>query len=190
MVLGENNNNNAGYEGFIQGQLDAESVADKIAMLLRGHRFDPNERKFTNKINVRVLDPETKKYILEEREAEPLLNEQGVMDVVTEIRARIANVNASASLTADQIKTSRMGIADVLWTKLRINRVQYELKVENIKAILYIVDDTIMLFLSRTEKGGFLKTLARMIGRKENVNMNVTEDAKSGTLTKNGGLFN
>ena len=188
MAIGENYQNNGSYEGFIQNQLDAETISDKIAMLLRGYRFDPNERKYTNEIELNVLNKETQKFEKKKVQSKPILNEQGVLDVITEIRARIANVNASASLTYAQIQTTRHGIADVLWTKLRINREQYDLRVEDIKSVLFIVDDQMMLFLSRTEKGGFLKTLSRMIGRKEQVNLNVNEENK-GNIPK-GGILN
>lgn len=189
MAIGESGQGAGQYEGFIQQQLDAETICDKTAYILRGYRFDPNERKFTNIVKVNQYDEETKKSIEVQVVTKPLLNEEGIQAVVGELRSRIANVFGSGSLTSQEIKTTRHAVADVLWTKLRHKRKEYGLSLENFASILVIVDDQLMLFLSRTEKGGFLKALGRMIGRKEQVNMNVQEEAKSGTITK-GGMFN
>lgn len=189
MVVGENTTGTGQYEGFIKEQLDAETICDKTAMILRGYRFDPNQREFTNIIKLDVINKETKQLEKIEITTEPILNEEGIKEVMTELRSRIANVFGSGSLTNQEIKTTRHAVAEVLWKKLRHNRIKYELSLENLESVLFIVDDQLMLFLSRTEKGGFLRALGRMIGRKENVNMNLTEQGKPGAVTK-GGLFN
>lgn len=189
MAIGETQQGAGQYEGFIKEQLDAETICDKTAYILRGYRFDPNQRKFTNIVKVNQYDEETKTYKEVEIITRPLLNEEGIQAVVGELRSRIANVFGSGSLTSQEIKTTRHAVADVLWTKLRHRRKEFQLSLENFASILVIVDDQLMLFLSRTEKGGFLKALGRMIGRKENVNMTVAEQAKPGTVTK-GGVFN
>ena len=188
MVVGENKPGVGQYESFIKEQLDAETICDKTAMILRGHRYDPNLVKFTNKQELEVWDEKTKKTITQTTVTKPLLNEEGIKEIMSELRPRIANVFGSSSLTNQEIKTSRHAVASVLWRKLRHNRKDYGLSLDNFESILYIVDDQLLFFLSRTEKGGFLKALNKLIGRRENINMNIAEQTKPGTLSK-GGLF-
>jgi len=144
-------------------------------MLLRGFRWDPNEGKFTNIVQSVQLDEKTGQYYMVEVQVRPLLNEEGIQAVVSELRSRIANVFGSGSLSLNDIRTIRKSVAEVLWMKLRHNRKRYQLKLEDFASVLSIVDDQLLLFLSRAERGGFLRTLARMIGRKENVNLQVAE---------------
>lgn len=188
MAVGENYQINPQYEGFIKEQLDAESICDKTAMLLRGYRWDPEQGKYTNIVRTVMFDDQKQEYIEVEYQVGPLLNEEGIQAVVGELRSRIANVFGSGSLSNNDIKTIRKSVAEVLWMKLRHNRRRYQLDLENFFSVLSIVDDQLLLFLSRTERGGFLRTLSRMIGRRENVNLQVAEQTKPGTLTK-GGLF-
>ena len=61
MVVGENRGQQGQYESFIKEQLDAETICDKTAMIFRGYRFDPNEKKFTNKTTIQEWDEENKK---------------------------------------------------------------------------------------------------------------------------------
>jgi len=186
MVVGETIENTQQYEGTIDKQFNAEHVADKIAMLLRGYRYDPNIKEYTNKIIIKKFNEQKQQVEKIEDEVEPMLNEQGVFDIQIEILGRISNINSSAYLTAAQIRSTRHGIAEVLWEKLRYNRVNYELNVVNLKGILFMVDDEIMLFLSRTEKGMFSKLLSKILGRKEQVNYTVAEQSKPGTAEKRG----
>ena len=120
----------------------------------------------------------------------PLLNEEGIKEVMSELRPRIANVFGSASLTNQEIKTTRHAVCSILWRKIRHNRTKYSLSLDNFESILFIVDDQLLFFLSRTEKGGFLKALKNLIGRRENINMNIAEQSKPGANSKQGGLFN
>lgn len=189
MAVGESSSATGQYEGFIKEQLDAETICDKTAMILRGYRFDPNERKFTNIQILDVWDEKKQDTVEKKFITKPLLNEEGIKEVMSELRPRIANVFGSASLTNMEIRTTRHAVAEALWKKIRHNRERYNLTLENFESVLYIVDDQLLFFLSRTEKGGFLKAIGRMVGLKQNVNMTVAEQSKPGTLTKNGGLF-
>lgn len=189
MVVGENFGNPGQYESFVKEQLDAETISDKTAMILRGYRFDPNLRKFTNIQELEIWNEKTEKTEKKIYVTKPLLNEEGIKEIMSELRPRIANIFSSGSLTSNDIKTSRHSVADVLWKKLRHNREKYGLSLENFESILFMVDDQLMLFLSRTEKGGFLKSLGKLIGRRENVNMTIAEQVKPGAISK-GGLFN
>jgi len=162
----QNNNSNE----FLSKQLDAEDVPERIATDLRGQWFDPETRKYTN---ILYYDENNKPV-----HSVAKLNEQGIRDICTEIRARIRNVYGSANLTGEQIRSIRMGIARAVWLILRVNRTQYNLKVENMMSILFMIDDQILLFLSRTEKGGFWSGLGRLFGLKQNVNYNYSDMPK------------
>lgn len=190
MVVGENTQGQGQYESFIKEQLDADTICDKTAMILRGYRFDPNQKQFTNKQIIDEWDEETKSTKEVTYVTKPLLNEEGIKEVMSELRPRLQNVFGSSSLTKNEIQASRHAVADVLWMKLRHNRKRYCLSLENFESILFTVDDQLLFFLSRAEKGGFLKAIGRMLGRRENVNMQVAENAKPGTITKGGNLFN
>ena len=189
MAIGESAQSEGHYESFIREQLDADTISDKTAMILRGYRYDPNEAKYTNMQEIEYYDEEADKIKKFTIATKPLLNEEGIKEVMSELRPRLYNVFSSGSLTNHDIKTTRHAVADVLWKKLRHNRQSYDLSLENFESILYTVDDQLLLFLSRTEKGGFLRALGKLIGRRENVNMNVSEDSK-GNITKQGGIFN
>lgn len=190
MALGETSSNEGHYESFIREQLDADTISDKTAMILRGYRYDPNEQIYTNMQKIDGYDTKTKEVVTYKIVTKPLLNEEGIKEVMSELRPRLYNVFSSGSLSNNDIRTIRHAVADILWKKLRHNRKYYDLSLENFESILYVVDDQLFLFLSRTEKGGFLRALKTLIGRRENVNMNVSEDSKPGTITKGGNLFN
>lgn len=189
MVLGEGNNNGQ-FESFLKEQLDAEEICDKTGMILRGYRFDPNQAKFTNIVKTNVQRQKENSNEIEIVEVEyinqPLLSEEGIKQVLTELRPRISNVFQSSSLTNQEIATTRHSVAMVLWKKLRKHRKDYDLSLEAFESILFMVDDQLMLFLSRAEKGGFLQTLKKMVSTKENVNISQDQTGN----TNKGGLFN
>ena len=181
MVIGENQQQNTNYDpNFLNSQLDADQVADKTAMILRGYRWDPNENKFSNIQTLQALNEENE--VVEYKIlTEPILSEEGIKEIMAELRPRLQNVFASATITSSDIQSSRKAVAKVLWEKLVINRKKYNLQLEDLKSTLFLVDDQLYFFISRAEKGGFLKSIYRLFTQRENINI---------TRAEKGGYFN
>lgn len=184
MVVAEQQYNQQMQENFLKDQLNVDQLVEKIVWKLRGYRWDPVAKEHTNKISDSQGNEIT---------SEPMLNELGVMYVATELSSRIQNAFGSASLDRWEIDSIRDGVGEVLADNLDINRKRFEIKVENLKSILFIVDDELKLFLSRTEKGGFFTKLVRMFSVKETRNVTTTESQQQGGMFKKqqsgGGLF-
>lgn len=171
MVSLETQQSDQRADEFLSKQLDAEDIPERLGSDLRGEWFDPKKREYTN---VLYVDEDGK-----EIKAVPKLNEQGIRDICIEVRARIRNVYGSANLSEQQIRSTRMGIAKAVWQILRINREKYNLSVENMLSILFMIDDQVLLFLSRTEKSGFFKGLGKLLGRTEQVNYTYSDQMKN-----------
>lgn len=193
MATAETQFQNTMQESSFWQHLDADKVVDVVLWTLRGYRWDPKLQDFTNKITLKEIDPKTGALTTKEIEAEPKLNEQGVLDVASELTPRIRNVYSGGTLNSHQLKAIRHSVADVLWYIMNINRGIYNLKVENFKSILFMVDDQLLLFLSRTDQGGFLNKIVKMFSVRENRNVNTTEMPQQsggwGKSKQQGGLF-
>lgn len=180
MVLGENQQPNSNVDpNFLNTQLDADQVADKTAMILRGYRWDPDNNRFTNIQELQRMD-ENGEIVTFKIVTKPVLNEEGIRLVMSELRPRLQNVFASATIFSNDIKSSRKAVAKVLWEKLVIIRRYIELDLEDLKSILFFVDDQLYFFISRAEKGGFLKSIYRLFKQNENVNISRVENQKGG----------
>lgn len=193
MATAETQFQNTMQESSFWQHLDADKVVDIVLWTLRGYRWDPKIQDFTNQITIKEIDPKTGKMVDKTLEATPKLNEHGVLDVASELTPRIRNVYSGGSLNNHQLRAIRYSVADVLWYLMNINRGVYKLKVENMKSILFMVDDQLLLFLSRTEQGGFLNKIVKMFSVRENRNVNTTEMPQQasgwGKQKNSGGLF-
>lgn len=177
MVEAENFYNTQDMQSqFLDNQFTTEKIVENVAWMLRGFKWDSEKGEFTNKI---IVDGKIK-YLI------PKVNEQGVMDICTELRARLINTYGHALLSINDLISIRTCVYEALWTLLCTYREEYELNVVNIKPILYIVDDQILCFLSRTKEGFFSKLLSKYIGRKETVTYQQQEEQPR---KKIGGLF-
>lgn len=184
---------NTMQESSFWQHLDADKVVDVVLWTLRGYRWDPKKQDFTNEIILKDIDPKTGAVTEKTIQATPKLNEQGVLDVASELTPRIRNVYSGGTLNHHQLRAIRHSVADVLWYIMNINKGVYNLKVENMKSILFMVDDQILLFLSRTSEGGFLNKIVKMFSVRENRNVNTTElpqqSSSWGKSKNSGGLF-
>jgi len=192
MATQETQFQNTMQESSFWQHLDADKVVDVVLWTLRGYRWDPKLQDFTNKITIKAKNDKGET-ISTEIEAVPKLNEQGVLDVAGELTPRIRNVYSGGTLNQHQLKAIRHSVADVIWYIMNINRGKYELQVENLKSILFMVDDQLLLFLSRTDAGGFLNKIVKMFSVRENRNVNTTEMPQQsggwGKSKSQGGLF-
>lgn len=136
--------------GVLKTQLDADSVADRLSMTLANKRYNDATGLY-----------ETIKG------TKPYLNDEGIGMVVSILKARISNNNQYSKLKADQIREIRMGCAKDVWRVLCVKKKDYELDIVNLHTILNMVDDALLLFLSRTETGGFLQFIGKLFNSSE-----------------------
>lgn len=183
MVSGENNQYIPNGGNFLSEQFNAEDLIEKIRWLLRGFHWDDDKKIWTN-----VIGSDDGKEI----KSTPKLNEQGVLDITTELDSRIRNVYGGAKLTKVEIQTIRHSVGDVVWIILVKNRKKYNLEVEHLKSVLFMVDDQLLLFLSRTEDGGFIQFVKNIFTFKETKQTNTAESGSGFKLpgsNGNGGFF-
>jgi hypothetical protein len=196
----ENMTSNSKDESFLNNQLNVDQVASKLRWALRNYWWDEKIQDYTNVVAWQHIDSglivtiepkaqEKESYI--SVHAEPKLNEDGINAVISEVTSRLSNAYGSANLSNEDLRSTRMATAEALWDILHHNRKKFEMKVENMKSILFIVDDQILLFLSRSVEGTFSKLLSKLTGMRESYNYNLTGTPKDLPQEKKtrGGLF-
>lgn len=137
MEFSEAENNES---SVLRSQLDAEEVVNKLAMTLRCRYYDDSQGK----------------YIKADNKVKPYLNEEGISKVSAVLRARISNSNQYSRLSKEEIRAIRLANVRNNWKVLCVNKEKFELDITQLSTILDMLDDALHLFLSRTEKGGFL----------------------------------
>lgn len=95
------------------------------------------------------------------------LNQVGAKNVINEIEGRIQNITASANLKKQDIADIRQDVWLTLTKKLYVNRNKWEITTDNYFAILRLVDNSLLAFLSRTEESSFFNKLSNFFNRKE-----------------------
>jgi len=102
--------NSTDPNSLLKDQLDNHPYIQEIEIALKGFIFD----KTTNKY---IRDP--KKVAL--------VNDEGVSSIITEIKARVANVNTYSNLDNEIIRIIRMDVFYGLYRDIFINRDKYGL---------------------------------------------------------------
>lgn len=137
------------YDDILKNQFDTKTFLENIKAVLNGYVYDSNSKRYVARLE--------KGY----------LNELGARQVLNEIEGRIQNINSSAYLRRDEIASIRQDIWFSLTKKLYVNSELYQIEEVNLISILKIVDDNLLLFLSRTEESGFFTKLPNFFTRKE-----------------------
>lgn len=151
MVASEYSTTDNIRDNVLENQFDTATFLNNISNILKGYRYDS----------------ESKQYFSFKEEA--LLNGVGAKQVLNEIEGRVQNINASSHLRRKEIAMIRSDIWNSLCEKLLVKYSEFDLKAENIRPILFIVDHNVLTFLSRGENGGFFKGLSNYFQRKETV---------------------
>lgn len=147
--------------GVLKHQLDANDVADKIAMNLRGKFYNDKSGEYEKDKNVK-----------------PIINEKGISIITSILKGKISNNNQYSQLTEIQIKDIRRSTINDVWDMLVINMDDFEVEDIHVSVILNLIDDALLLFLSRTEQGGFLNFIKGLFNSNENYNENTKNESK------------
>ena len=138
-------------DNVLNNQFDTKKFLDNIGNLLKGFAYDADTKKY-----VSIQD-------------NGFVNAVGAKQVLNEIEGRIQNINASANLSKKEIYQILEDVWFALNKKLLVNHEAYNLKTENVPAILNLVSHNLLAFLSRAQESGFFNKLSNFWKRQETI---------------------
>lgn len=155
------------YQGFnvSDNSLDflhnPEPLLDKLTHLLKRERFDFN----------------TKSYIKIEG-LKPMMNPQGIEDLMLELSGRISVVMELGQLDEKIFQEIRRGVGDAVLDLIHFRAAEYELDEADYSRLFHLVLDCVTGFLSRPLEGFESKQLNQRFGVKELVQKRAGENTQ------------
>lgn len=150
--------------GVLKKQLDADDVVQYLMANLKGDYYDAIEGQY--------IKGRGKAY----------LNESGIVAIISILKGRISNNFQYSTLSSEQIRNIRMACIRDVWRNLVYNKETYKLNITDISIILNMVDDALLLFLSRTEKGGFRNFIGGLFKSSETYTEKIDEEPKNNNI--------
>jgi len=151
MAASEYDQQNQERDSVIAGQFDTQTFLRNLGRILKGFVWDSDSRQY-------VTIPE-----------EGYLNHKGARQVLNEIEARIQNPQAHAFLRRTEIAQIRKSIWFAMSRKLFVYGEEFGLDHVNYKNVLYLIDDNLLNFLSRTENSNFFDKFPNFFKRQETI---------------------
>ena len=157
MAASEYEKETSDRDNVISAQFDTGTFLQNLGNILKGFVYDSQSQEY-----VQVQE-------------QGFLNAIGARQILNEIEGRIQNVNASGNLRRDEIANIRQDVWFALCKKLYVNHKKYDLDPVNFRPVLHLVDNNLLIFLSRAENGGFFNKLSNFFQRKETVQQTFSE---------------